>query len=137
MKLRFLLLPIALTSGITFGATLEHEHAFHGAVATVAEGPLALFEACNASTDQIHTTEQDGFKLAGCILGAIFGGVTDPGAIAGQCSGALPSVIVDVIDDFNAKAPDAGAAELSPQGKLLADARAKAVAVMAEKAPGK
>jgi len=103
---------------------------------TVEATPLGL-EGCNASSEQIHTTEQDGMKLAGCILAEVFGGVTDPGAIAGQCAGALPAVIVDVIDDFKAKAPDAGAAVESPQGMLLAQARTKAVAAMAQGAPGK
>ena len=100
---------------------------------------IATTPACNATTDQIHTTENDGMKLAGCVLGQIFGGNTDPGVIAGQCAGALPNLIVDIIDDFKAKAPDAGIAQasISERDRLLGEAKQKAIAALSRQASGK
>ena len=92
--------------------------------------------ACNATSAQIQQTEQDSFALAGCILSTIFGGTTDPAAIGQKCAGALPSVILDIIGDFEAKPADAGAnvgssVDLREQ-ELLDEAKAKALLVTAK-----
>ena len=96
---------------------------------------VAIVLACNASTAQVNQTVEDGLKLGGCIVATILGGVTDPAGIAAQCSGALPAVIVDVVDDVEAqKAPDAGvqAAALSTNQRALLDlAKANAMAAQA------
>lgn len=114
----------------------------YGAAKKVA-GPLVLIlglgavcstqTACNATSAQLQTTESDGMKLAGCVLGQIFAGNTDPGSISGQCAGALPSLIVDIINDFEAK-PDAGmgVASASDERALLNTAKQKALAAEAK-----
>ena len=124
-----------LVAGMFAGAELEHSPRATE-LATRAASPIAL-EACNATPEQLHTTEQDSFKLGICIVSTIFGGFTDPGAIAQKCDGALPAVIVDAIDDWTAKRPDAGAAAMSPEGQRLAEARLKAVTALAKAAPGR
>jgi hypothetical protein len=93
-------------------------------------GAMAPVTACNASSAQLQQTEADAFKLAGCVLSTIFAGTTDPLAIGAQCAGALPAVIVDVIEDFQAKPKDAGvgASLDSHTQALLDEAKAKAKA---------
>lgn len=107
---------------------------------TLAGAPI--LDGCDASAQQIQQTATDSFKLAGCILGEVLGGITDAGAIAGVCVGALPAVIVDVIDDFEAKPAAAqlaiiGAPLTSAQQSLLDAAKASAVTAIAQKAGGK
>lgn len=99
----------------------------------------SVVPGCNATSAQISATEADGFKLAGCVLSQVFGGDTDPGGIASQCAGALPALIVDVINDFEAKAPDAGdvAASVTDQHRLLEIAKANAIAALARQSSSK
>ena len=103
---------------------------------------LAFVPGCSASQSQIQKTEEDGFKLAGCVLSEIFAGTTDPGAIAGQCWDAAPALIIDIINDFEAQHGDAGAAatlgpEQAARRALLDKAKAAAVGKLAEKASSK
>lgn len=95
---------------------------------------LAFCLACNATAQQLQQTAVDSFKLAGCIIGQIFSGVTDPGPIASICAGATPAVIVDVVNDIEAQ--PAGSPELDPSAvarvRLLETAKAKAVAAKAQ-----
>lgn len=102
---------------------------------------VVFLVGCNATSAQLKQTANDSFKLAGCIAALIFGGITDAGAIAGQCVGALPAVIVDVVNDIEAKSLPAAGAALSPEAEhrlhLLEQAKASAVAKLAEQASSK
>lgn len=101
-----------------------------------------MLSGCAASPAQLQQTENDAFKLAGCVLSAIIGGMTDPAALAGQCVGALPAVVVDVINDFAEKPV---AAQIAIVGSPLTDAQLNnlttalrnAVAAQAQKVGGK
>jgi hypothetical protein len=100
---------------------------------------IAETTACHATAAQVEQTFVDGLADAGCILANVFAGNVTPLGIVGACAGATEKVIVDVIDDFYAKAPAAGAvgaewAFVTPTQKKNCDtARANAAASLAAK----
>lgn len=105
---------------------------------------LGTMQACGASPQQRQTTIDDSLKVASCVIADVLGGQTDPLRIGGDCISAVPSLIVQIIDDFLAQKalPDAGFAAVAPtltveQRGYLQDARTKAVQALAQKATGK
>ncbi len=92
----------------------------------------AFAPACSASSQQISATVDDSVKLTACVLSVVLSGQTDPMQIGAQCIGAVPALIVQIIDDFEAPHVDAGAASLNvDQAKLLDEAKRRAMVLLA------
>lgn len=96
-------------------------------------GGGAAVEACNASSQQIDTTIQDGAKVGVCITVALLSGA-DPLS----CASATETLVVDVINDIEAQPADAGSPPITAAQKShIENVRVDMVARLAKKAAGK
>ena len=84
--------------------------------------------SCNATPAQTVQTFTDGLKTGSCVIGLVLSGVTDISQLL-QCSGATEQLVIDIINDFENRNPDAASAQIT----LLEQAKNNAKFSLAKK----